>query len=74
MQLCHRVEELDRLPPGPAVVLATGAAMAGGPSRALLTRWATDERNLIVIPGRPPVRVGFRTTAAPIVAGSHCCA
>ncbi len=55
VQLLQRLEDVERLGPA-AVVLAPAPSLAAGPARALLTRWATDERNLIVIPGRPPVR------------------
>lgn len=57
VQLLQTLEEVERLPPGPAVVLASLPSMEAGPAKALLTRWATDERNLIVVPGRPLVRM-----------------
>ena len=63
VQLLQSVEDVERLPPGPAVVLASLPSLEGGPARELLTRWATGERNLIVVPGRPLVH--------PVFAGSN---
>jgi Beta-Casp domain len=56
VQLLQSVDDVERLPPGPAVVLASLPSLEGGPARELLTRWATGERNLVVVPGRPLVR------------------
>ena len=64
VQLLQSVDDVERLPPGPAVVLASLPSLEGGPARELLTRWATGERNLIVVPGRPLVR--------PCVCRQHC--
>jgi Cft2 family RNA processing exonuclease len=64
VQLLQSVDDAERLPPGPAVVLASLPSLEGGPARELLTRWATGEHNLIVVPGRPLVR--------PSVCRQHC--
>ena len=48
-------EEVARLPPGPAVVVAPLPSLAAGASRRLLAAWGADARNAIVLPGRPPV-------------------
>ena len=43
-----RLEDLDALPPGPKVVLASLASLAAGPARALLARWAPDPRCMLL--------------------------
>lgn len=54
LTLCHSVEELLALRPGPKVVLASFGSLEGGPSRRLFVEWATDPRNLIVLTDRAP--------------------
>ncbi len=56
MKVLGGAEEVLRLLPGPAVVLATLPSLAAGASRRLLAAWGGDERNAIVLPGRPHVR------------------
>ncbi len=55
VRLLQRVEELEGLAPGPAVVLAPLPSLAAGPARRLLADWADTAANLIVLPSRPAV-------------------
>ncbi len=74
VQRLQSVDDVERLPPGPAVVLASLPSLEGGPARELLTRWATGERNLIVVPGRPLVRpcVCQQHFAIYLATSAHC--
>lgn len=42
------VRELDSLPPGPRVVLATDSSLMYGPAKELLLRWGGDPKNCVI--------------------------
>ena len=44
LTLCHSLEELRNLRPGPKVVLASFGSLEAGPARALFAEWAEDLR------------------------------
>ena len=52
LTLCHSLEELRNLRPGPKVVLASFGSLEAGPARALFAEWAEDPKNLVVLAGR----------------------
>ena len=52
LTLCHSVEELNALRPGPKVVLASFGSLECGYARLLFTKWAEDPKNLIVLTDR----------------------
>jgi cleavage and polyadenylation specificity factor subunit 2 len=52
LTLCHSMEELRALRPGPKVVLASFGSLEAGPSRHLFAEWASDPRNLVVLTDR----------------------
>ena len=52
LTLCHSLEELRNLRPGPKVVLASFGSLEAGPARALFVEWAEDPKNLVVLAGR----------------------
>jgi cleavage and polyadenylation specificity factor subunit 2 len=52
LTLCHSLDELKNLRPGPKVVLASFGSLDAGPARALFTEWAEDPKNLIVLTNR----------------------
>ena len=53
LTLCHSMEELQALPPGPKVVLASFGSLEAGPSRHLFAEWAEDKSNLVILTGQP---------------------
>ena len=55
LKICHERWELDSLPRGPKVVLASMASLDAGPARGLVSEWASNSRNLIVFPTSAPV-------------------
>ena len=52
LTLCHSLEELRNLRPGPKVVLASFGSLEAGPARALFAEWAEDPKNLVVLASR----------------------
>ena len=52
LALCHSVEELQNLRPGPKVVLASFGSLEAGPARRLFVEWAQDPKNLVVLTDR----------------------
>ena len=69
LTLCHSLEELRNLRPGPKVVLASFGSLEAGPARALFAEWAEDPKNLVAFaaaarrqPGAP--RAHARRAAA----------
>ena len=52
LTLCHSLEELRNLRPGPKVVLASFGSLEAGPARALFAEWAEDPKNLVVLADR----------------------
>ena len=44
------MEEFRKLPPGPKLVIASGATLEAGPARALLADWGGHAANLILLP------------------------
>ena len=52
LKLCHSLEELRNLRPGPKVVLASFGSLEAGPARALFAEWAEDPKNLVVLADR----------------------
>jgi hypothetical protein len=54
--LCHSLEDLAALPPGPRVVLASMGSLETGFSRLLLEEWTKHPGNLIIFPERGQVR------------------
>lgn len=52
-------EELQRLPQGPKVVLATLPSLEAGPARRLFAEWAGGRRNAVVFVTQPEVGVFF---------------
>ena len=55
LKICHERRELDSLPRGPKVVLASMASLDAGPARGLVSEWASNSRNLVIFPTSPPV-------------------
>ena len=51
--ICHTMDELKALPPGPKVVLASFGSLEAGPARHLFAEWAGDKSNLVVLTGQP---------------------
>eukprot|EP00240_Pyramimonas_obovata_P001561 CAMPEP_0118929284 /NCGR_PEP_ID=MMETSP1169-20130426/6328_1 /TAXON_ID=36882 /ORGANISM="Pyramimonas obovata, Strain CCMP722" /LENGTH=437 /DNA_ID=CAMNT_0006871443 /DNA_START=155 /DNA_END=1465 /DNA_ORIENTATION=+ len=68
LHLCHSVEELAGLGPGPKLVMASMQSLEVGPARELFVTWATNPRNLLLFPdmGQPNTlaREVMRCTAA----------
>ena len=58
VRMCHTRAELAALGHGPKLVLATLATLEAGGSRQLLVEWAANPANLLLFPGRAPVRAG----------------
>lgn len=56
--MCHTRVELAALGHGPKLVLATLATLEAGGARQLLVEWAANPANLLLFPGRAPVRAG----------------
>lgn len=54
--LCHSLEDLAALAPGPKVVLASMGSLETGFSRLLLEEWTKQPGNLIIFPERGQVR------------------
>ena len=52
LTLCHSIEELHALRPGPKVVLSSFGSLECGASRHLFVEWASDPRNLIILTDR----------------------
>ena len=52
LTLCHSLDELKNLRPGPKVVLASFGSLEAGPARALFAEWAEDPKNLVVLTNR----------------------
>ena len=52
LTLCHSLDELRALRPGPKVVMASFGSLEAGPARHLFTEWASDPRNLVVLTDR----------------------
>ena len=55
LKICHERRELDSLPRGPKVVLASMASLDAGPARGLVSEWPSNSRNLVIFPTSPPV-------------------
>lgn len=55
LKLCGSLSELEHLPKGPKVVLASGPSFESGMSRQLLLQWAEDAHNAIIITQKPDV-------------------
>jgi cleavage and polyadenylation specificity factor subunit 2 len=53
LTLCHSMDELNALPAGPKVVLASFGSLEAGPARHLFARWAEDKKNLVVLTSQP---------------------
>eukprot|EP00877_Chromochloris_zofingiensis_P014690 jgi/Chrzof1/9475/Cz04g04140.t1 len=53
LKLCGSLSELEHLPKGPKVVLASGPSFESGMSRQLLLQWAEDAHNAIIITQKP---------------------
>jgi len=52
LTLCHSIDELKDLPPGPKVVLASFGSLEAGPARHLFAEWAEDKSNLVILTGQ----------------------
>ena len=59
VRMCHTRADLAALGHGPKLVLATLATLEAGGSRQLLVEWAANPANLLLFPGRAPVRAGI---------------
>lgn len=55
LQVCHTCEELANLADKPKVVLASMPSMECGLSSELLTQWAEDAKNMIILTDHPKV-------------------
>lgn len=55
MKLCYSRSELEQMPPGPKLVLATAPTLEAGGSRQLFAEWAGNPKDLIIFVGQAQV-------------------